>query len=140
VVAVIIHAEPCCPGHRIARWRSGPSLISPARVANADVPMSAIASALYPPGFDHGWRAVTCVENHDLVLAGRDPRLPVLADPSSHRSWKERFNSDAYDHFENPQVAGNGSSVVAKGRGLHGFSASAGILIPANGVVVFARR
>jgi 1,4-alpha-glucan branching enzyme len=232
--------------------------------------MSAIASALYPPGFDHGWRAVTCVENHDLVLAGRDPRLPALADPSNHRSWyarsrsrvatailltapgipqlfmgqeflegqpwdvlptgpnllswdgldasadssmrdhlrftkdlirlrrdlpalrgdhvraffcsdrdrviawhrwregsgddvivvasfaettwsgyeigfpysglwKERFNSDVYDHFVNPQVAGNGGSVVAEGRGLHGFAASAPIVIPANGVVVFAR-
>jgi 1,4-alpha-glucan branching enzyme len=240
------------------------------RGANAGVSMSAIASALYPPGFDHGWRAVTCVENHDLVLTGRDPRLPALADPSNHRSWyarsrsrvatailltapgipqlfmgqeflegqpwdvlptgpnllswdgldtsadssmrdhlrftkdlirlrrdlpalrgdhvraffcsdrdrviawhrwregsgddvivvasfaettwsgyeigfpysglwKERFNSDVYDHFVNPQVAGNGGSVVAEGRGLHGFAASAPIVIPANGVVVFAR-
>ena len=39
--------------------------------ANAGVSMSAIAAALYPPGFDHAWRAVTCIENHDLVLAGR---------------------------------------------------------------------
>jgi 1,4-alpha-glucan branching enzyme len=238
--------------------------------ASADVPMSAIASALYPPGFDHGWRAVTCVENHDLVLAGREPRMPVLADPSNHRSWyarsrsrvasailltapgipqlfmgqefledrpwdvlpngpnllswhglesptdssmrdhlrftkdlirlrrelpalrgdsvraffcsdrdrviayhrwregsgddvivvasfaettwngyeigfpsaglwQERFNSDAYDHFPNPQVAGNGGRVMAQGSGLHGFAASAAIVIPANGVVVFAR-
>ena len=238
--------------------------------ANAGVSMSAIASALYPPGFDHGWRAVTCVENHDLVLAGRDPRLPVLADGSNHRSWyarsrsrvatailltapgipqlfmgqeflegqpwdvlptgpnllrwdglddpadssmrdhlrftkdlirlrrdlpalrgdnvraffcsdhdrviawhrwregtgddvivvasfaettwtgyqigfpseglwKERFNSDVYDHFVNPQVAGNRGSIVAEARGLHGFAASAPIVIPANGVVVFAR-
>ena len=61
--------------------------------ANALVPMSAIASALYPTGFDHGWRAVTCVENHDLVLAGRDPRLPVLADPSNPRSWYARSRS-----------------------------------------------
>jgi 1,4-alpha-glucan branching enzyme len=236
---------------------------------NTGVSMSAIASALYPPGFDHGWRAVTCVENHDLVLAGRDPRLPALADPSNHRSWyarsrsrvasailltapgipqifmgqeflegqpwdvlpngpnllswsglddadssmrdhlrftkdlirlrrelpalrgdnvrvffcsdhdrviayhrwregtgddvivvasfaettwtgydigfpsqgrwQERFNSDTYDHFVNPQVAGNGGSVVAEGRGMHGFAASAAIVIPANGVVVFAR-
>ena len=61
--------------------------------ANAAVPMSAIAAALYPPGFDHAWRAVTCVENHDLVLAGRDPRLPVLADPSNPRSWYARSRS-----------------------------------------------
>ena len=238
--------------------------------SNALVPMSAIASALYPPGFDHGWRAVTCVENHDLVLAGRDPRLPALADPSNVSSWyarsrsrvatailltapgipqlfmgqeflegqpwdvlpagpnllswngldasadssmrdhlqftkdlirlrrdlpalrgdnvraffcsdhdrviayhrwregsgddvivvasfaettwtgyeigfpysgvwQESFNSDVYDHFVNPQVVGNGGSIVAAGKGLHGFAASAPIVIPANGVVVFAR-
>ncbi len=235
--------------------------------ANAGVNMSAIASALYPPGFDHAWRAVTCVENHDLVLAGREPRLPVLADPSNSRSWyarsrsrvatailltapgipqlfmgqeflearpwdvdpgganllswdgldapdssmgdhlrftkdlirlrrdlpalrsdnvhafhcsdrdrviachrwreegdvivvasfaettwtgyeigfpfpglwHERFNSDVYDHFPNPHVAGNGGSIVAQARGLHGFAASAAIVIPANAVVVFTR-
>ena len=238
--------------------------------ANAFVPMSAIVSALYPRGFDHGWRAVTCVENHDLVLAGRDPRLPVLADPSNPRSWyarsrsrvatailltapgipqlfmgqefledrpwdvlptgpnllswdgldasadssrrdhlrftrdlirlrrdlpalrgdnvraffcsdhdrviawhrwredsgddvivvasfaettrsgyeigfpypglwRERFNSDVYDNFVNPIVAGNGGSVVAGSSGLHGFAASAAIVIPANGVLVFVR-
>jgi 1,4-alpha-glucan branching enzyme len=237
--------------------------------ASATVPMSAISDALYPPGFDHAWRAVTCAENHDLVLAGRDPRLPTLADPSNHRSWyarsrsrvasailltapgipqifmgqefledkpwdadprgpnlswegldaptdssmrdhlrftkdlirlrrdlpalrsdnvrafyqsdsdrviayhrwregtgddvivvaslcettwsgyeigfpspglwKERFNSDVYDHFVNPQVAGNDGAVVAEGRGLHGFVASVPIVIPANGVVVFVK-
>jgi 1,4-alpha-glucan branching enzyme len=238
--------------------------------ANAGVSMSAISSALYPPGFDHAWRAVTCVENHDLVMVHRQPRLPALADPSNHRSWyarsrsrvanailltapgipqvfmgqefledmpwdvlpngpnvlswngldapsdssmrdhlrftrdlvrlrrelpafrsdnvhafywsdkdrvtayhrwregsgddvivvasfaettwtgyeigfpargfwKERFNSDVYDHWVNPQVAGNGGSVTAGGRALHCFTTSAAIVIPANGVVVFAR-
>ena len=237
--------------------------------ANANVSMSAISAALYPPAFDHAWRAVTCIENHDLVLAGRDPRLPALADPSNHRSWyarsrsrfatailltapgipqifmgqefledkpwdvdprgpnllswdgleassdstmrdhlrftkdlirlrrglpalrsdnvhafyqsdrdrvmayhrwregsgddvivvaslaettwtgyglgfpaggfwKERFNSDVYDHWVNSQVAGNGGGVFADGRGLHGFTASA-VVIPANSVLVFVR-
>jgi 1,4-alpha-glucan branching enzyme len=238
--------------------------------ANAGVSMSAIAPALYPPGFDHAWRAVTCVENHDLVMVHRQPRLPALADPSNHRSWyarsrsrvatailltapgipqifmgqefledmpwdvlpngpnilswsgldtpsdstmrdhlrftrdlvrlrrdllalrsdnvrafyssdkdrviayhrwregsaddvivvasfaestwtgyeigfpqlglwQERFNSDVYDHWVNPQVAGNGGGVTAGGRALHGFATSAPIVIPANGVVVFVR-
>jgi 1,4-alpha-glucan branching enzyme len=238
--------------------------------ASADVPVSAVAAALFPPGLDHGWRAVTCVENHDLVLTGRDPRLPALADPSNHRSWyarsrsrvatailltapgipqifmgqefledrpwdvnpkgvnlpswdglaasadssmrdhlqftkdlialrrqvpalrgdnvhaffqsdqdrvmayhrwreatgddvvvvasfaettwtgyrigfplpglwTERFNSDVYDHFVNPQPAGNGGAAVAEAIGLHGFVASAPIVIPANGVVVFVK-
>jgi 1,4-alpha-glucan branching enzyme len=238
--------------------------------AGATVEVSAISAALYPPGFDHAWRAVTCVENHDLVLAGRDPRLPALADPSNHRSWYarsrsrvamailltapgipqifmgqefledkpwdvdpkganllswddldsptdssmrdhlqftkdlialrrelpalrsdnvhaffqsdqdrvmayhrwreatgddvvvvasfaettwtgyrigfplpglwiERFNSNEYDNFVNPQAAGNGGAVVAEAIGLHGFVASAPIVIPANGVVVFVK-
>ncbi len=235
------------------------------------VSISAIADALYPAGFDHAWRAVTCVENHDLVLAGREPRLAVLADSSNPRSWyarsrsraanailltapgipqlfmgqefledhpwdvnpagpnllswdgledaadssmrdhlrfardliglrrglpalrgdnvrafyrsnddrvlayhrwlegsgedvvvvasfaeatryeyeigfpaagfwAERFNSDAYDHWPNPLVAGNGGGVVAGDRPLHGFAASAAIVIPANSVIVFSRR
>jgi 1,4-alpha-glucan branching enzyme len=238
--------------------------------ANATVQVSSIAAALYPPGFDHAWRAVTCAENHDLVMAGREPRLPVLADSSNPRSWyarsrsrvasailltapgipqlfmgqeflqalpwdvlpngpnllswdgldtpgdssmrdhlrfsqdlihlrrelpalrsdnvrafycsdrdrviafhrwreqtgddvivvasfaettwtgygigfpfsgrwQERFNSDVYDHFPNPQVSGNDGGIVASGSGLHGFAASAAVVIPANGVVVFTR-
>jgi 1,4-alpha-glucan branching enzyme len=63
------------------------------RGANATVSVSGIAAALYPPTFDHAWRAVTCVENHDLVLAGRDPRIPMLADPSNRRSWYARSRS-----------------------------------------------
>jgi 1,4-alpha-glucan branching enzyme len=236
--------------------------------ADAAVSVSAIAGALYPPGFDHAWRAVTCVENHDLVYAGRNPRMPVLADGSDPRSWyahsrsraasailltapgipqlfmgqefledrpwdenpagpnllswgalatdrarwdflrftqdlirlrlsqpalrtdnvhafyasdadrvlafhrwvegsgqdvvvvasfaehtwqgyrlglpwpgawAERFNSDTYDNWPNPRVAGNAGRVQASGGPLHGFAASASIVIPANGVVVFAR-
>ena len=53
--------------------------------------------------------------------------------------WRERFNSDVYDHWLNPQVAGNGGGVTAEGRALHGFTTSAPIVIPANGVVVFSR-
>jgi 1,4-alpha-glucan branching enzyme len=53
--------------------------------------------------------------------------------------WREVFNSDVYDHWVNPQVAGNGGAVSAGGPPLHGFAASAAIVIPANGVVVFAR-
>jgi 1,4-alpha-glucan branching enzyme len=238
--------------------------------AGAAVAMSSIAAALYPPGFDHGWRAVTCIENHDLVMAGRNPRIPTLADSSDPRSWYARsrtrvatailltapgipqlfmgqefleekpwdtnpagpdligwaglqdgaapamadhlrftqdlirlrrgraalrgdtvhafyvsdadrvlayhrwidgvggdvivvatfaeatwwtyslgfplpglwtevFNSDVYDNWVNPRVAGNGGFIDATGGPLHGFAASASIVIPANGVVVFAK-
>jgi len=54
--------------------------------------------------------------------------------------WVEVFNSDVYDNFVNPIVAGNGGGVSASGGPLHGFPASASVVIPANGVVVFARQ
>jgi 1,4-alpha-glucan branching enzyme len=53
--------------------------------------------------------------------------------------WREAFNTDVYDHWVNPQVAGNGGTIVADGGPMHGFDASCAIVIPANSVVVFAR-
>ena len=53
--------------------------------------------------------------------------------------WAEIFNSDVYENWVNPAVAGNGGSTDAWGPPTHGFVASAGIVIPANGFVVFAR-
>jgi 1,4-alpha-glucan branching enzyme len=61
--------------------------------AQADISMSSIANVLYPPGFDHAWRAVTCVEKHDVVFAGREPRIPMLADSSNPSSWYARSRS-----------------------------------------------
>jgi 1,4-alpha-glucan branching enzyme len=53
-------------------------------------------------------------------------------------SWQEIFNSDLYQNFPNPQVAGNNGAVNVDGPPLHGFRSSGSITIPANGVVVFA--
>jgi 1,4-alpha-glucan branching enzyme len=53
--------------------------------------------------------------------------------------WAEIFNSDVYDNWVNPIVAGNGGGITASGPPLHGLPASASIVIPANGFVVFAR-
>jgi 1,4-alpha-glucan branching enzyme len=50
--------------------------------------------------------------------------------------WVEAFNSDVYDGWVNPAVAGNGGSVLADGPPMHGLPASARVTIPANGVVV----
>jgi len=236
----------------------------------AAVSMDTLAVALYPPGFSHGWQAVTCVENHDVVYVGRNPRIPALSDSSNHRSWYARsrsrfatgilltapgipqlfmgqefledkqwcelpdspnviwwgglaggadpamvnhlrftqdlirlrwnqpalrgdnvnafhvhdanrviafqrwlegsgqdvivvatlaeqtwynyavgfpyggawnevFNSDVYDNWVNPIVAGNGGGIFASGPPMQGFPTSAAITIPANGFVVFAR-
>ena len=52
--------------------------------------------------------------------------------------WREVFNSDLYDHFPNPLVAGNGGAVIADGGPLHGMPQSARLTIPANGLLVFA--
>jgi 1,4-alpha-glucan branching enzyme len=54
-------------------------------------------------------------------------------------NWTEIFNSDVYDNWVNPVVAGNGGVIHASGPPMHGFQASASIVIPANGFVVFAR-
>ncbi|HET7440852.1 MAG TPA: alpha amylase C-terminal domain-containing protein [Terriglobales bacterium] len=53
--------------------------------------------------------------------------------------WREVFNSDVYDNWVNPIVAGNGGGISAFGPPLNGFPSSANIVIPANGFVVFAR-
>jgi 1,4-alpha-glucan branching enzyme len=53
--------------------------------------------------------------------------------------WREVFNSDVYDNWVNPLVAGNGPGVVAAGSPMHGLPASAELVIPANGLLVFAR-
>jgi 1,4-alpha-glucan branching enzyme len=55
-------------------------------------------------------------------------------------NWREVFNSDVYDHWPNPWVSGNGGGVRADGPAMHGLPASAGMVIPANGLLVFARE
>jgi 1,4-alpha-glucan branching enzyme len=63
---------------------------------DATVAMEAIADALKPPpNFPAAWRAVHCLENHDKVLAGRERRLPALADGSNARSWWARSRARA---------------------------------------------
>ena len=238
--------------------------------AQSGVDFDSIAGSLYPSGFAHGWQAVTCIENHDIVKIGTQPRIPMLADSADTKSWYARsrtrfansllltapgipqifmgqefledqqwnwdpavaenliswqglapgvsppmsnqlrfmqdlirlrwnqpalrgdnvnpfhvhdqnrviafhrwlegtgndvivvatlfettwynyavgfpfpgrwievFNSDVYDNYVNPNVAGNGGAITASGGPLHGFPASASIVIPANGMVAFA--
>jgi 1,4-alpha-glucan branching enzyme len=54
-------------------------------------------------------------------------------------AWIEVFNSDVYDNWINPVVAGNGSGVFADGAPADGMPTSATVVLPANGLVVFAR-
>jgi 1,4-alpha-glucan branching enzyme len=51
--------------------------------------------------------------------------------------WFEVFNSDVYDKWVNPTVAGNGGSINAISYGWDGFGFSASITIPANSILVF---
>jgi 1,4-alpha-glucan branching enzyme len=53
--------------------------------------------------------------------------------------WLEVFNSDIYDTFLNPYAQGNPGGVTAVGPGMHGLPVSAGITLPANSMLVFAR-
>ena len=53
--------------------------------------------------------------------------------------WREVFNSDVYDNWVNPIVAGNGGQIFASGPGAQGLPFSASVVIPANGLLVFAR-
>jgi 1,4-alpha-glucan branching enzyme len=54
--------------------------------------------------------------------------------------WREVFNSDVYENWVNPAVVGNGGRVSADRQPLHEFGFSAALALPANGVLVFARR
>jgi len=53
--------------------------------------------------------------------------------------WREMFNSDVYDNWVNPHVAGNGNGVTADDRGMHGFGHSAALVLPANSILVLGR-
>jgi len=54
-------------------------------------------------------------------------------------AWREVFNSDYFESSPGHQTTGNGGTVYASGLPMHGFSASARVTIPANGVLVFTR-
>ena len=65
----------------------------------------------------------------------RDYRIPF---PSAG-TWREAFNSDVFDNWVNPSVAGNGGQIEAGGPRLNGLSASAAVVIPANSFLVFSQ-
>lgn len=54
-------------------------------------------------------------------------------------AWREEFNSDVYDHWVNPQVAGNGGAIYASASAMHGLPFSAAITIPANSLLIFTK-
>jgi 1,4-alpha-glucan branching enzyme len=62
-------------------------------------------------------------------------RIPV---PAPGR-WFEAFNSDAYENWMNPAVAGNGGAIQVSGPPMNNLSYSATITVPANAILIFAR-
>jgi 1,4-alpha-glucan branching enzyme len=58
--------------------------------ATSAVDMDAIGRGLSVQGLPQAWSAVPCVENHDVVFAGREARVPRLADASDARSFYAR--------------------------------------------------
>ena len=78
------------------------ALAAAAGGATAAVNMDAIRDALgRPAAFPNSWRAVTHLENHDLVDADRpdasqiQPRVPALAHWDDRRDWLARSRSRA---------------------------------------------
>ena len=53
--------------------------------------------------------------------------------------WNEAFNSDVYESWVNPQVAGNGGRADAQPMPMHSYEASAELMLPANSLLVFTR-
>ena len=84
-----------------------------------------------------GWRGVGCDAVVVASLNESTYRGCALSFPGPG-FWAEVFNSDVYDNWVNPIVAGKGSGVNASGSPMHGLPCSASIVIPANGILVFA--
>jgi 1,4-alpha-glucan branching enzyme len=69
------------------------ALRSAAGGALEHVSMQAVADAITDASLEKRWRAVQSIENHDIVYAGREPRIARLADGSNTRSWYARSRS-----------------------------------------------
>jgi 1,4-alpha-glucan branching enzyme len=82
-----------------------------------------------------GRDVVVVVSLNETTFNGPDYRMGF---PQPGR-WLEVFNSDAYDDIGQRTPFGNGGSLVADGPPMDGFQQSAGAVIPANSILVFAR-
>jgi 1,4-alpha-glucan branching enzyme len=82
-----------------AAWHDGlrhsvrSALVQAAGGADSPVDVDAIGRALASNGLRDHWRAVHCLENHDIVHVNRESRVVKLADGSNTRSWYARSRS-----------------------------------------------
>ena len=104
----LLHAEywPVNPTVVAPVWQGGAgfdtTLTDGLRIAIRDVvaaashpderplPMTVLGASLWPSCFTDHWRFVQGPENHDIVLAGREPRIAKLGQPDDPRSWWAR--------------------------------------------------
>ena len=121
--------------HRFVRdllWlrRGQPALQSEAiDVYHVDDNNRVLAFHRWVPGT--GQNVVVVVSLHESTFFNYELGFPL----EGH--WGEVFNSDVYDNFANPQVQGNPGGVSAGDNPLHGLEYSAGITLPANGLLIF---
>jgi len=80
-----------------------------------------------------GRDVVVLASLNERTLYGHEVALPWPG------RWREVFNSDAYDHFPNPLVAGNAGEVRADGPPGATWPCSARVTLPANAALVLAR-
>lgn len=81
-------------------------------------------------------------EGHDVIVVASlndSPHFNYELGFPINGYWKEEFNSDVYDNWVNPWVAGNGEGIDVNGSGMHGLPFSSQITIPANSIVIFSR-
>jgi 1,4-alpha-glucan branching enzyme len=125
--------------HRFMRdliWlrRHHPALRSePVNVFNIDEYNRILAFHRWIPGVGRDVVVIVSLREQTFENGSYDLGFPLPG------LWYEVFNSDAYDFFPNPWTQGNVGAVSAGGPPVHGLPRSAGITIPANSVLMFAR-
>ncbi|MEA3186275.1 MAG: 1,4-alpha-glucan branching enzyme [Chthoniobacter sp.] len=92
-----------------------------------------IAFHRWVPGLGRDVVIVASLNEHTFYHYGYELGFPG----GGH--WREVFNSDVYDNFTNPNVQGNPGGIAANGPPRDGLPTSAGITLPANSILVFAR-
>ncbi len=87
----------------------------------------------------HRWLAATGRDVVVVVSLNEDTFWSYRLGFPGPGQWLEVFNSDVYDHWVNPRIAGNGGAVWGDGPPMHEMPCSADVVVPANAVLVFAR-
>lgn len=126
--------------HRFTRdllWlrRHQPALTADGlNVFHVDAPNRIVAFQRWVPGAGHDVVVVVSLNESCFDFGSYELGFPHSG------LWHEAFNSDVYDKFVNPNVRGNLGGVTARPEPRHGLPACAGVTIPANGLLVFARQ